>query len=202
MSPLLAPAAAAATAPRLGRCRGAVACAAARSIGAELGRGVAAGPTETLADPVRSRHDVLAERLHAMIAHVLRGARDADGGNGASGDVTDGRRDAADLILVLLEVEGVAGLHVAAHPRQPFLLRDLHAPPRAVLGSLGALRAEELQPRVLVEIEAQRLAEAGGGHRLQLADPRADVDAAFARDLVEVQHAAAVENAEVHRVLG
>ena len=67
---------------------------------------------------------------------------------------------------------------------------------------LAALRAEDLEPRALVEIQDQRLAEAGGGHRLQLADPRDDVDAALARDFVEVEHLAAVEHAEVHRVLG
>src|SRR6185437_15237295 len=137
-----------------------------------------------------------------MVAHVLSGAGDADGGNGASRDIADGCRDATDLILVLLQVEGITGLHVAAHARQPLLLRDLHPPPPALPAAFAPLRAEELEPCVLVEIQDQGLAEAGGGHRLQLADPRADVDAALARDFVEIKYSAAVENAEVHGVLG
>src|SRR6185312_16815852 len=148
-----------------------------------------AGPTEALADAVCGCHDVFAQGLHAVIAHVLGGARDAEGRDGAPGHIADRGGDTADLILVLLQVERVAGMHVAAHARQPFLLRDLLPAPRARPRRLATLGAKELEPRVLVEIEDQRLAETGGGHRLQLSDPRADVDAALARYLVEIQHA-------------
>src|SRR5690606_20054242 len=109
------------------------------------------------------------------VGHVLSGGRDADRGHDMPVDGPNRRGDAADLILVLLKVEGVALLGVAAHPLQPDRARG-----GVEFGPFGRV---EVAPFRLALVQNQRLAQSGGGDGVTLAEARTDIHAATTGDL-------------------
>ncbi|MNE78939.1 hypothetical protein D3C80_1753840 [compost metagenome] len=109
-------------------------------------------------------------------------------------DRTYRRGDAANLILVFLKVEGVALFCIAAHP--------LH--PDGASGGIyrRAFGGVEVAPLWFGLVEDQGLAQTGRGNGVTLPQTRADVDAATAGHLVQIESKAAVQNAQMHGVVG
>src|SRR3546814_2054992 len=64
-------------------------------------------------DALRGRKHVVAQRGHPLLIHILGGARHADRGDGAARGIVDRRGDAADPVLVFLEVERAARRDIA-----------------------------------------------------------------------------------------
>ncbi|PAV66733.1 hypothetical protein WR25_21739 [Diploscapter pachys] len=139
---------------------------------------------------MRGAEHLVGQRRHAIVGHILRGARHADRGNDAAAGIADRGGDAADLVFVFLKVERAAAADVTAHARQP----------QVVIGRV-MIGLEMRLPLPLGIVEHQRLAEAGRGHRLAVADAAADLDATAAGNLVEIEGAVMIADAEVHRIL-
>lgn len=60
--------------------------------------------------------------VHPLIVHVLRHTGYADRGNDAARCIPDGRSNAANAILILLEIERIAVLGVSLHSLFPQLV--------------------------------------------------------------------------------
>src|SRR3546814_15161832 len=97
----------------------------------------------------------------------------------AARGIVDRRGDAADPVLVFLEVERAARRDIAAHP--PF--------PCRIIGRGRAARLivlEQVPPMRGREIEQQRLAQPGRGQGMAIADADRDLDTSPPRNLVEI----------------
>src|SRR5512146_2707655 len=135
--------------------------------------------SERRADALRDVANLKRQSAHAKIVHVLGSARDTDRGRDAAVDASDGRGNATDSILVLLEIEGVPHGRVFAHAGEPRFQRHV------VSGAQASLVVVILAPLLLVGVEDERLAETCGAQRLALADPGAHFHPAATLNLVE-----------------
>src|SRR3954468_4975868 len=111
----------------------------------------------------------------------MSGAGNADCRADLSRRIANGGCHTADTVLALLEIEGDSLAGIVPHPLDP----DAFANGIAVFASIfGSIEFTQLR---FILVQKQCFPQTGRTERLQLTDPRADLNPAAAGNLVQIQ---------------